>query len=32
MHICLHLDDIIIPWEANNLANFVAQFFLDSRL
>ena len=22
MHICLHLDDVIILWEFNNRANF----------
>ena len=32
MHICLHLDDDVIPWESNNRADFVAQLFLDSRL
>jgi len=31
MHICLHLDDVIIPWESTNRADFVAQG-LDSRL
>jgi len=30
--ICLHLDDVIIPWESTNGTNFVAQIFLDSRL
>ena len=32
MHICLHFDDDVIPWESNNRADFVAQTFLDSRL
>jgi len=33
MHVCLHLDDVIIPWEPTNRADFVAHsFFLDSRL
>ena len=32
MHICLHLDDVIIAWQANNRADFMAQHFLDSRL
>jgi len=32
MHICLHLDDIIIPWKSNNQTNFAAQSFLESRL
>jgi len=27
MHICLHLDDVIIPWESTSRANFVAQIF-----
>jgi len=27
MHICLHLDDVIIPWELNNRADFVALSF-----
>jgi len=27
MRICLHLDDVIILWEATNRADFVAQFF-----
>jgi len=27
MHICLHLDDVIIPWESTNRADFVAQSF-----
>jgi len=27
MHICLHLNDVIIPWEATNRADFVAQSF-----
>jgi len=25
MHICLHLGDVITPWEATNRAGFVAQ-------
>jgi len=28
MHICLHLDDVIILWEFNNRANFVAESFI----
>jgi len=24
MHICLHLNDVIIPWEPTNRADFVA--------
>jgi len=33
MHICLHLDNDVIPWESNNPTDFVTQkFFLDSRL
>jgi len=32
MHICLHLDDVIISWEPTSQADFVAQRFLDSRL
>jgi len=32
MHICLHLGDNVIPWESNNRADFVAQFFFYSRL
>jgi len=32
MHICLYLDDDIIPWESNNPSDFVVQNFLDSRL
>jgi len=32
MHSCLHFDDVIIPWESNNRADFVTQSFLDSRL
>jgi len=28
MHICLHLDDVIIPWEPTNRAEIVAQSFL----
>jgi len=31
-HICLHLDDVIIPWVATNRAYFVAQNFFGSRL
>jgi len=27
MHICLHLDDVIIPWESNNRDDFVDQIF-----
>jgi len=27
MHICLHLDDDIISWEAKNPSDFVAQTF-----
>jgi len=27
VHICLHLDDFISPWESNNRADFVAQSF-----
>jgi len=27
MHICLHLDDFIIPWEPTNQDGFVAQSF-----
>jgi len=27
MHICLHLDEVIIPWESINGADFVAQSF-----
>ena len=27
MHIFLHLDDVIIPWESNNRADVVAQRF-----
>jgi len=27
MHICLHLDDIIIPWESTDRADFVSQSF-----
>jgi len=27
MHICLHLDDVITPWESNNRADLVAQCF-----
>ena len=32
MHICLHMDDVVILWELNNRADFVAQSFLESRL
>jgi len=32
MHIFLHLDDDVIPWELNNPSYFVVQSFLDSRL
>jgi len=32
MHICLHLDDVIIPWEPTNRADFLAQNFFYSRL
>jgi len=28
MHIYLHLDDAIIPWESNNPSDFVAQSFI----
>jgi len=28
MHICLHLDDVIIPWEPTERADFVAQSFI----
>jgi len=27
MHICLHLDDDVIPWESNNPSDFVDQSF-----
>jgi len=27
MHICLHLNDDVIPWESNSRADFVAQSF-----
>ena len=27
MHICLHLDDVIIPWEWTNRAELVARRF-----
>jgi len=27
MHICLHLDDVIIPWQSTDRVNFVAQDF-----
>jgi len=32
MHICLHLDDDVISWEANNQPDFAAQIVLDSTL
>jgi len=33
VHICLHLDDVIIPWESTDRVNFMAQtFYLDLRL
>jgi len=32
MHVCLHLDDVIIACESINRADFVAQSFLDSKL
>jgi len=32
MHIFLHLNDIIIPWEPTNRVDFVAQSVLDSTL
>jgi len=32
MHICLHLDNDVIPWESNNPSDFVTRSFLDSRL
>jgi len=32
MHICLHFDDVNIPWESTNRGDFVAQSFFDSRL
>jgi len=32
MHICLHLDDDVIPWESNNPSDFVTQIFLDPGL
>jgi len=25
MYICLHLDDVIVPWESTKRAGFVAQ-------
>jgi len=28
IHICLHLDDDIIPWESTNRSDFVAQVLL----
>ena len=28
MHICLHLDNVIIPWESTNQADFVDQSFV----
>jgi len=27
MHICFHLDDIIVPWEPTNQTDFVVQSF-----
>jgi len=27
MHIGIHLDDVIIPWESTNQADFVAKSF-----
>jgi len=27
VHICLHLDDDVIPWESNNPSDFVVQSF-----
>jgi len=27
MHLCLHLDDDVIPWESNNSSDFVVQSF-----
>jgi len=27
MHVCLHLGDVIIPWEATKRADFMAQDF-----
>jgi len=30
MHICLHLDDVIISWESTNQADFVTQRFIGS--
>ena len=32
MHVCLHLDDVIIPWESTNRADFVAKSFFYSNL
>ena len=32
MHICLHLDYVIILWELANRDDFAAQNVLDSRL
>jgi len=29
MHICLHLDDVIISWESNYRADFVVQSFFE---
>jgi len=31
MHICLHLDDGVIPWESNNQPVFVIQSFFGSK-
>jgi len=28
--ICLHFDDVIIPWETTELADFAAQSFVGS--
>jgi len=27
MHICLHLEDDVIPWELHNPSDFVVQIF-----
>jgi len=32
MHISLHLDDDVIPWELKNRGDFFSKFFWDSRL
>jgi len=32
VHICLHLDDVIIPWESTNQVDFLIQIFLGSML